>query len=506
MSWLYYLLEANLYLCLFYAGYYLFLSKETFYTANRTYLLLSCVAAFTIPFLQISFLNSAADINVVGSYVTGSASAINTGVDNTLVFTWQSALLFLYIGGIVTAFILFSIKIYKLLSLIKKYEAVPKNGYKVIYINEANTAFSFFNYLFISKNTAGADVITSHEVVHIRHKHSFDILFIELLKIFNWFNPLIYLLQNSIKTLHEYIADDQTARIADNKLAYSTFLLNNAYGVQGMSPSNSFFNYNLLKNRIIMLNQKRSGKLARLKYLVAIPLCGAMLCASTLSFSKDYGFVDLLPPKESAKALHQGIAADSTPAKSSKKAMKPVVTDIKLTAKNKTSLKDTVVYTEVTLLPPDDHGKPFAEKQKPVKVNVQLLSPPEPRDTATIVVKAIDPFDSLLKHMSRFTRYPAVAFDNKTVGAVNINFVVDDKGKITDVKLFSGIGDRCDEEVIRVANKYTETIHAKPGPYTLSVVFTLIIDDNRVITGKLPIPHIAGQSAGVTYVNGFLKK
>jgi beta-lactamase regulating signal transducer with metallopeptidase domain len=95
--------------------------------------------------------------------------------------------------------------------------------------------------------------------VHIRQKHSADIVFLELIKIINWFNPLIYLLQMSLKTMHEYIADEQTAAQESDAISYSSFLVNNAYGLNGSSLAHSFFNYNLLKKRIIMLNQKRSG-------------------------------------------------------------------------------------------------------------------------------------------------------------------------------------------------------------------------------------------------------
>jgi hypothetical protein len=104
---------------------------------------------------------------------------------------------------------------------------------------------------------------------------------------------LYTLLQRSLKTIHEYIADEQTAAYERDALTYSSFLLNNAYGIQGSTIAHSFFNYNLLKKRIIMLNKNRSGKLARLKYLTALPLCAGMLCTSTLVFSKNYGLIDL---------------------------------------------------------------------------------------------------------------------------------------------------------------------------------------------------------------------
>ena len=164
-----------------------------------------------------------------------------------------------------------------------KSKTLVDNKYKLIGIDGSNTAFSFFNYLFIGTKLKGSDTIIRHELVHIKQKHSADIIFIELIRIINWFNPVIYLVQMSIKTVHEYIADEQTASLESDALTYSSFLVNNAYGITGSSVTHSFFNYNLLKKRIIMLNQKRSGNLARLKYLVAVPICAGMLCASTLA-------------------------------------------------------------------------------------------------------------------------------------------------------------------------------------------------------------------------------
>jgi len=179
--------------------------------------------------------------------------------------------------------------------MIQTANKITDNRYKIVQLENSNTAFSFFNYLFIGSKTEGTSIIIRHEMVHIRQKHTLDVLFLEFIKIINWFNPFVYLLQNSLKTVHEYIADEQTAALESDTLAYSSFLVNNAYGLSGSSIAPSFFNYNLLKKRIIMLNQKRSGNLARLKYLVAVPICAATLCASTLGFSKTYALIDLAP-------------------------------------------------------------------------------------------------------------------------------------------------------------------------------------------------------------------
>jgi hypothetical protein len=294
MNWLHYLLEANIYLAVFYAGYCLFLNKETYYTLNRVYLLLSCVLSFVLPVIQIGALKPTEKVQEI-TLVSSPANSAPVPPDAADYITWDNALWAVYIVGISVLALLLVIKLFKLVNLTTSGKRLIDNKYKLIDVEDADTAFSFFNYLFIGTKTSASDIIIRHELVHIRQKHSFDIVFIEVIKIINWFNPVIYLLQISLKTVHEYIADEQTAAHETDALAYSSFLVNNAYGLNGPSVTHSFFNYNLLKKRIIMLNQQRSGNLARLKYLVAVPICAGMLCASTLAFSKNYAFIDLAP-------------------------------------------------------------------------------------------------------------------------------------------------------------------------------------------------------------------
>jgi len=304
MNWLYYLAEANLYLCVFYVAYCIFLVKETHYQLNRGYLLLSCVASFVLPVLQIGTLKPhiIAQIAAPVSYQVTSAlqpvltaNLVNAPVTVTApALTIDDYLWLAYLAGAIILLLLLVLKLFSVIKLTRNDKAAIGN-YKMVYLKDTDVAFSFFNYLFIGTRAAGANTIITHELVHIRQRHSADIMFLELLKVVCWFNPCIYLLQNSLKTVHEYIADEQTAATETDSLTYSSFLVNNAYGAGGSSITHSFFNYNLLKKRIIMLNQQRSGKLARLKYLVALPVCAALLCASTLVFSKTYGWVDLDP-------------------------------------------------------------------------------------------------------------------------------------------------------------------------------------------------------------------
>ena len=318
MNWLHYLLEANIYLAVFYAGYCIFLNKETYYTLNRIYLLLSCFISFLLPVFQVGILKPVEPttqgtvVTIISASVTNAKPVVTTAITNPV--TLQDVLLYTYLIGIGVLTIVLLIKLFKLVKMTRAAHKLMDAQYKMVSIEGSNTAFSFFNYLFIGSRTAYSDIIIRHELVHIRQKHSVDILFLEVMKIINWFNPFIYLMQVSLKTVHEYIADEQTAAIENDALTYSSFLVNNAYGLTGSSITHSFFNYNLLKKRIIMLNQKRSGNLARLKYLMAVPICAGMLCASTLGFSKTYGWVDLAPNHSNTAATYKtaNIAAEIT--------------------------------------------------------------------------------------------------------------------------------------------------------------------------------------------------
>ena len=299
MNWLHYLVEANIYLGVFYLCYCLFLNNETHYLLGRAYLLFSCVVSFVLPVTQLSVLKPVEQLTLQPVAYT---QQVNYGplpeitiVEPEKHITISDVLFYAYIAGAIITLCILFYRLYRLSLLTRKSKALYGNKYKLIQLNGDNTAFSFFNYLFIGTEVPQADTIIAHELVHIRQRHSADIIFVELIKVVSWFSPFIYLLQRSLRSIHEYIADEQTAAQERDALTYSSFLLNNAYGIQGSPIAHSFFNYNLLKKRIIMLNQKRSGRLARLKYLAAVPLCLGMLCASTLVFSKDYAFIDLAP-------------------------------------------------------------------------------------------------------------------------------------------------------------------------------------------------------------------
>lgn len=312
MNWFYYLLEANLYLAAFYGCYRLLLRNETFYAANRFFLILSTLMAFSLPLLQLGYLNQLFDNNI-NQQITGVLVENNHHEpDFSVLYT---SLYFLY-AAVAIAFIGKLMRdLYQILSLSKRSERYQQDNITYVSLKQHNAAFSFFNLLFIQENIQGRETILKHELVHIRQRHSLDIVFFELIQILNWFNPITYLLKKDIKLLHEYIADEQTTLKEIEKYDYALFLIKNSFGMESNPLSNHIFNQSILKQRINMLNKEKSTGRARLKLLFVLPMAAAMLGTSTMAFSKDYGLVDLYPEKPSYFSGIQEPVKSQKPAK-----------------------------------------------------------------------------------------------------------------------------------------------------------------------------------------------
>jgi len=457
MNWLHYLGEANLYLTVFYLAYRLLLAKETHNQFNRTYLLFSCVASFVLPVLQLGELKHTVPIEPVSpiSYVTAPADiapspVIPIAMPKMVVLapaaeyhlTWQDYIVYAYAIGCCVLLFVLMVKLCALIRLIIKAKRVRQDKYTLIYLPESDVAFSFFNYLFIGTRAHGTDTIIRHELVHINQKHSLDILFLELLKIFNWFNPIIYLLQNSLKTVHEYIADEQTAASETDPITYATFLVNNAYGAGGSSITHSFFNYNLLKKRIIMLNQERSGKSARLKYLISAPICAGLLCVSTLAFSKDYGFIDLDPAK---------IGSAVREIKSA-----PIISHIieKVTRPSSPNKNIKTVKIKSVSVADDPAGKvtPSGYKEGYEKLTWTFI-------------EDIRFSRGLSYYQSFATTQPHSLKD----AVVVIGFTVTADQKISNIKVIKSSGTVMDDAIAGAFGNYTGTVTDKPGKHSYLV-------------------------------------
>ncbi|WP_448635525.1 M56 family metallopeptidase [Pedobacter panaciterrae] len=253
MNWLYYLLEANLYLAAFYGFYRLLLHKETFYSLNRYYLIITSIIAFIIPLLQVGYLN-----NLLNNQkeVTILSVQLTPVIEKSNAFTISNLLIYCYLFIALFFAIKMAMSIYKILLL--SINAKKQKSGKITYVElgESHAAFSFFNLLFLNPSVQEKNTILKHEMVHIKQKHSLDIIFFEIIQIVSWFNPITYFIKKEIKLLHEYIADDITTHKDIQKHQYAMFLIQNSFGIAPNQLTNQIFNQSILKRRINMLNKK----------------------------------------------------------------------------------------------------------------------------------------------------------------------------------------------------------------------------------------------------------
>ncbi len=272
-----YILQVIVFQLVFLLVYEFLLKKETFFSYNRVYLLLTPVLALVLPFLKIELLQNSIPSQVLVELpevlvTTGKAPEISENAAS--LDLWS----LIYAGGAMISLILLLNKFRLLWLLSKKGERKRKNGIDIVKVPGSTVAFSFNQTVFIGEHLERheREQIVSHEMVHVRERHSFDLLFFEVLKVFLWFNPLIYIFQTRISALHEFQADARVVKTGE-KQRYFQQLLNSAFESRDISFVNQFYTESLIKKRIIMLQRTKSKSVSKIKYLLVIPLMLLML-------------------------------------------------------------------------------------------------------------------------------------------------------------------------------------------------------------------------------------
>lgn len=271
-----YLIIANIYLLLFYGFYRIFLSRETFFQLNRIYLVGTTVLSFILPFIQLEWLQMAFRSSTV-FVARSSLDAVTVDMEASgLPLATASAIaiplwLYMYMGGVLIQLVLL---MRKMLQLRKRLRT-----------DKAGDAYSFMRTIKVDVMQEEGSKVMEHELVHAKQLHTLDVLYVELVKVFNWFNPVVYYLADSLKLTHEYIADEAVSRSDADRIAYAELLLSRTFSVSSSVLTNNFLNQSFIKNRIVMLLKNKSKRPALLKYILAVPLFAAMLIFSSAKVS-----------------------------------------------------------------------------------------------------------------------------------------------------------------------------------------------------------------------------
>src|SRR5690606_24029263 len=127
----------------------------------------------------------------------------------------------------------------------------------------------FFTIDKLNVKTEDSKMIQEHEYIHVKQGHSYDIMFMEIIRVFIWFNPILIWIREELKYQHEFIVDEQ---FSGNQVAYADLLVAYAMNVHPNQLSHEFSNKSLLKERINMIFKDKSNTRNRLFYLSILPL------------------------------------------------------------------------------------------------------------------------------------------------------------------------------------------------------------------------------------------
>ena len=289
---------------LFIGLYELLFRNVTFFNGNRGYLLITSMLSMLLPFLPIEKLivskNSPAyivellQINLVND---GGHTQYNTVSQFWNPIYWE----YLWYTGIGIAALVFIIKLKKVLHFLILPKEVKEDGSVIVTVAHSNIAFSFFNYVILGAEHSQEKRknILAHELIHVRERHSLDLLWFEFLRIVFWFNPLVYHYQRRIMEVHEFIADQGVQK---SEPKYVMSLLSEAFQVENLSFINQFYTSSLIKKRIIMLKKVRSTKVQALRYVCLIPVVIGMLfyvsCSQASTGDPDQGTTEKVVVEE----------------------------------------------------------------------------------------------------------------------------------------------------------------------------------------------------------------
>jgi len=498
-SFVNYIIESGISLGALFLVYFAFLRKETFFKANRIFLLFSVVFSSILPLLHIGIFqnNSSLSASGTGSLSTNmleSVTVFSSGISTSLAgfITASNLIVYGYLAVTFAFVLLFVCRIVKIVIAIRRSEVTDKEGIKFVYTDEDSSPYSFLNYLFVSRNlekNPGWEKMLAHELEHIRQGHSADILILELISIFQWFNPFFWMIKKAIKKNHEYMADRAVLNKGFSVDLYRHILVNQYVGYQ-LSITNSF-NSSLIKSRLKMMTKIKSSKWAGLRFLVGGIMAMALLVVFACENKKSATLESKteIQKKDSVTQLNTGVNP-------------LIIIDGEIASRevfeklNPDDIKGVFVSKEK-----DANTKKFGDKAKDGVIIISTKSDDsEKTEKAEIaytpdksikngengiyfIVEKMPEFpggeSALRQFIAQNVKYPEVAKEKGLQGKVYVNFVVEKDGSVGRVKIARGIDPSLDTEALRVTKELPVWQPGKqkgvavPVSYTIPINFVL---------------------------------
>ncbi|MDB4291869.1 M56 family metallopeptidase [Maribacter sp.] len=518
-----YILEAITFQLVFLIIYDFWLKRETFFQWNRTYLIGSYIVSMVLPWVKIEALKT----TIPGAYYVypeflwnaNDMAAVNLTETESgmLSISWEYLLFF---GGMFAASLFFANKIRQLYLLKRKGKIYRFSDFTQIVIANSQVAFSFFKSIFIGDKVLEGDYksVIAHELVHIKQRHSYDLLFFELMRIVCWCNPLVYVYQSRVAELHEFIADAQVAKT--NKKEHYQLLLSQVFETAHISFINQFFKSSLIKKRIVMLQKSRSKRIWKLKYLALIPVLLAILM---------YTSCEQDPTETDAMAESILVANIENLTEKETQEVYTRLIDLSVQSKDWELLIKDSYDTSIRF------SKPLSENSFisgpsgiPLKARMQIESnilsedftlfnenegqimqiSNGGRDIPFAVVDEVPIFpgcenaantrecftEMMQKHISKHFNYPQEAQDKGIQGRVSVMFLITMDGEISNIRM-RGPDKLLEEEVARIIGRLPKMIPGKLNGEVVNVPFSI------PVTFKLHGYNESGETDQTDYKN-----
>ena len=252
--------------------YMLFLHKEKYHQLNRFYLLFSLAFSSLLPFIKFSV--------PVQPLMPNTQSFLTTVTEDPAIPFGMV----LYVAGAALFFILFLLRLFKVLRQIIGKHYNERDGLKVIDNPEQKVPFSFFHYVVVDSTTFELDeldLVLRHEAAHAQQWHTLDILFVELVGVVCWFNPFVWAYKSALKSQHEYAADAAVIHSNVPRNDYFDLILKQIRHQNHLSPVHSF-SATAVKSRIRMMMATVPGRRSWMRYLSVIPMSAFLVVGNSL--------------------------------------------------------------------------------------------------------------------------------------------------------------------------------------------------------------------------------
>lgn len=283
--------KVSLYWLFLYGCFHFFLRKLTHFRWNRAYLLASLLLPLVLPFIHFP----EAATTTLAVYTVGMDQFYVIPQQSPASFSWLQVLGIAYLSGVVLMAARLVSRLLTLRQLWQQTTPIELEDQVELYVfpDDRVRSFSFLNRIAVSNSDYRDhfDAILTHEMVHVRQRHTFDILLTEVLRIVFWFHPVLPLYKKSLQEIHEYLADQAPC----NRDSYAEFLIAYTFGQPRLTLVNNFYSSSLLKQRIRMLYSDKSSRwklglygitgMLALLLVVAVAACSEEEKADPLRFS-----------------------------------------------------------------------------------------------------------------------------------------------------------------------------------------------------------------------------